>query len=245
MSVHKRSKRGKDQLEITVRDSGVGFKKEQLKEVFSRFFHVDSTKTGTGIGLNFTKGLVELHRGQIQVESEYKKGTSFIVTLPIDDTSYKGVLIKSSDEYVYDTSAVGSVAYEVAITDDQSQIEDVQVEEVDSKSPSVLIVEDNKELRVHLRRELKAKFKVREAQNGKEGLDKLNKYYPDIVISDVMMPEMDGFEMCRQIKTNIDTCHIPVLLLTARSLEEDRIEGYDTGADEYLPKPFNVAGIKP
>lgn len=245
MSVTPLSMGKKDYVRIVVADTGIGFKKEQLKEVFSRFFHVDSTKTGTGIGLNFTKGLVEIHKGEISVESEYQKGTSFIVDLPLGKSLYKDVEHRAIGEgYAQDPAAVLSTAYELAISDNQT-ITDESLDEASTlKSPTVLIVEDNKELRVHLRKELRSRFKVREAANGKEGLEKINKYYPDIVISDVMMPEMDGFEMCRQAKVNIETCHIPIILLTARSLEEDRIEGYQTGADEYLPKPFNISVLK-
>lgn len=243
MSVKKHTHGNKEYVRIVVSDTGIGFKKEQLKEVFSRFFHVDSTKTGTGIGLNFTKGLVEIHKGEISVESEYKEGSTFTVELPLDKEVYKGARHTTLDEgYVLDPAAVLSTAYEVAISD--HKLIEEEPDSVDSKSPTVLIVEDNKELRVHLRKELKSGFKVREAANGREGLEKINKYYPDIVISDVMMPEMDGFELCRNAKMNLETCHIPVILLTARSLEEDRIEGYETGADEYLPKPFNVSVLK-
>nr|WKN34555.1 two-component regulator propeller domain-containing protein [Tunicatimonas sp. TK19036] len=250
MTVRSQKKAGKDFAEITVSDTGIGFKKEQLKEVFSRFFHVDSSKTGTGIGLNFTKGLVEIHKGQIMVESEYQKGSTFIVLLPLDKHAYKGVQFKEMPStYLQDTSAIRSTEYELAITDNQIYVDEALENQVDSKRPTVLIVEDNRELRLHLRNELRPQYKVREAAHGKEGLEKINKFYPDIVISDVMMPsmdmpEMDGFEMCRQVKTKLETCHIPIILLTARSLEEDRIEGYDTGADEYLPKPFNIGVLK-
>ncbi|MDF9799331.1 signal transduction histidine kinase/ligand-binding sensor domain-containing protein/DNA-binding response OmpR family regulator [Catalinimonas alkaloidigena] len=250
MMVGSKVKGRKEYAEIIVSDTGIGFKKEQLKEVFNRFFHVDSSKTGTGIGLNFTKGLVEIHHGQIMVESEYQKGSSFIVLLPLNKGAYKGVPFKemlSTD--LQATNAIRSTEYELAITDGQYHIDEELENQGDAKRPTVLIVDDNKELRMHLRKELRSQYKVREAANGKEGLEKIHKFYPDIVISDVMMPsmempEMDGFEMCRQVKTRLETCHIPVILLTARSLEEDRIEGYDTGADEYLPKPFNIGVLK-
>lgn len=232
-------------LEITVTDTGIGLKKEQMGEIFQRFFHADSSKTGTGIGLNFTKGLVELHKGEIFVESEYKKGTTFIVRLPANLKASKKTAVNFSERGTYDMdlNSIKSAEYEIAISN-EGEADENQLPEIKGSRPVVLIVEDNKELRNHLKNELSSQFQVKEAPNGQIGLDKIKKYFPDIVISDVMMPEMDGFEMCRQVKNELETSHIPVILLTARSLEEDRIEGYDTGADEYLPKPFNINVLK-
>lgn len=236
----------KDYVEIRVKDDGIGFRKEQLKDVFSRFFHIDNTKTGTGIGLNFTKSLVELHGGEILVESEFGKGSTFIVQLPV--IRNRNTTVKDFSElknYEFDINSLKSAEYEIAITDnsetsDKRNFEKETEQEFNEKNETILIIEDNKELRIHLKNELKNRYKVKEAINGADGWNKVQKYYPDIIISDVMMPEMDGFELCKKIKTDFDTCHIPVILLTARSQEEDRIEGYNTGADEYLPKPFNI-----
>jgi len=237
---------------LKVKDTGVGLKKEQLKHVFERFFHVDNTKTGTGIGLNFTKSLVELHHGEITVESEYKKGSEFIVRLPLNEKRNRKGNANESVFYLnrhsFDSNAIKAVEYELAIAstgkEDETAAESFHTGNGTEKNPVLLIVEDNKELRLHLKNELQHQFRIREAVNGVDGLEKVLKYYPDIIISDIMMPEMDGFELCRKIKTEIETCHIPVVLLTARSLEEDRIEGYKTGADEYLPKPFNIHVLK-
>ncbi|WP_084190373.1 hybrid sensor histidine kinase/response regulator transcription factor [Reichenbachiella agariperforans] len=231
-----------ESVEIKVKDSGIGLKKEQLSAVFDRFFHIDNTNSGTGIGLNFTKSLVEQHDGVITVESDYGQGSCFTVNLPLESKQLQDAL-KGNQEVRrtikdFDMNSIKSLEYEISISDmnvlDSDETADT------SGYQTILIVEDNKELRVHLKNELRHQFKIKEAANGQEGLEKAKKFYPDIVISDVMMPEMDGFEMCRNIKTNTDTCHIPVILLTARSLEEDRIEGYEIGADAYLPKPFNV-----
>ncbi len=237
-------------IEIRISDTGVGFKKEQLKDVFSRFFHSDSSKTGTGIGLNFTKGLVELHGGEIMIESEYQKGSTFIIHLPLEVRWKKSHQINAKipdiSNYKVDENSLKAVEYEMSISDHAS-ISDLEtsVETVEKgKKPMVLIVEDNKELRIHLKKELGQLYKVREAINGVDGLELVRKHFPDIIISDVMMPEMDGFEMCKTIKSDLETCHIPVILLTARSQEEDRIQGYMTGADEYLPKPFNISVLK-
>jgi signal transduction histidine kinase/ligand-binding sensor domain-containing protein/CheY-like chemotaxis protein/AraC-like DNA-binding protein len=231
-------------LDIRVIDTGIGLKKEEMDKVFERFFHPDSSKTGTGIGLNFIKSLVELHKGEILVQSEYQVGTTFTVRLPADLKSSKRESVGShlTGSYEIDRNSLTSAEYEIAISNED---EDVGSQDFEKGSrPVVLIVEDNKELRSHLKNELSNQFQVKEAANGLIGLEKVKKYFPDIIISDVMMPEMDGFELCRQVKNEIETSHIPVILLTARSLEEDRIEGYDTGADEYLSKPFNINVLK-
>lgn len=229
-------------VEISVKDTGIGLKKAQQSAVFERFFHIDNTNTGTGIGLNFTKSLVEQHDGEITLESEFGKGSCFTIKLPIESKQLKAALRGNHEVRRtikdFDLNSIKSLEYEIAISDIQLSDED---EALDSAGrQTILIVEDNKELRIHLKNELRNKFKIKEAVNGKDGLEKAEKFYPDIIISDVMMPEMDGFEMCSAIKTSPETCHIPVILLTARSLEEDRIEGYQIGADAYLPKPFNV-----
>ncbi|WP_281225903.1 hybrid sensor histidine kinase/response regulator [Flavobacterium aquiphilum] len=231
-------------VNIKVTDTGIGLKKEEISKVFERFFHPDSSKTGTGIGLNFIKSLVELHQGEILVESEYQKGTTFTVRIPADliENQKEFGSQNLKDNHKIDKNSITSTEYEIAISNENEETATPELEKGDRKV--VLIVEDNKELRSHLKNELSGQFQVREAANGLIGLEKVKKYFPDIVISDVMMPEMDGFEMCRQIKTEIETSHIPVILLTARSLEEDRIEGYDTGADEYLSKPFNINVLK-
>lgn len=235
-------------MQLSVKDTGIGFKPEQLKHVFERFFHIDNSKTGTGIGLNFTKSLVDLHHGEISVDTEYGKGSTFIVTLPLNEKrSRKENAEKNAfdfGQHNFDSNAIKAIEYELAIASHGTEKELIgdffQAGNGEGKLPVLLIVEDNKELRLHLKNELQNQFKIKEAINGVDGLEKVIKFYPDIIISDIMMPEMDGFELCRKIKTDVETCHIPVVLLTARSLEEDKIEGYQTGADEYLPKPFNI-----
>lgn len=232
--------------EITIEDTGIGFQKDKTKDVFDRFFHEDKSNTGTGIGLNFTKTLVEMHGGEILVESEYQKGSKFIVRLPVYKNKTQNTAQPGNDfarqQYEFNINAIKSAEYELAISGENEE-EDHNVSKNtngDFHKPEVLIVDDNKELRCHLKHELKAQYNVREAVNGAEGLEKALKVYPDIIISDIMMPEMDGFEFCRRLKSTLETSHLPVILLTARTLEEDKIEGYKTGADEYLPKPFNV-----
>lgn len=231
-------------IQIQITDTGIGFKKKQLKEVFQRFFHADASKTGTGIGLNYTKSLVELHKGQITVESQYKKGTTFSIILPAGlklDTKQKNTEWAVQGKQM---NAIQSAEYEIAISDENTKPSTTAVETEKENKPLVLIVEDNKVLRNHLKTELKEDYLVKEATNGVDGLEKIRKYQPNMVISDVMMPKMDGFELCHQLKTDFEISHIPILLLTARNLDEDVIKGYQTGADAYLSKPFNMAVLK-
>ena len=233
-------------IQIKVTDSGIGFKKKQLKNVFQRFSQGDSSKTGTGIGLNYTKSLVELHKGQIFVESKHKLGTTFTIQIP-SDLKIDGKLVRDGANHHpkpnISMNALESAAYEIAISDESNTLQDLTSSSENNK-PVVLLVEDNKVLRNHLKNELSAQFRVKEATNGVDGLEKIKKYFPDIIISDVMMPKMDGFELCNKVKNDFEVCHIPIILLTARSLEEDKIVGFDVGADEYLAKPFNMNVLK-
>ncbi|MEP1487523.1 MAG: two-component regulator propeller domain-containing protein [Algibacter sp.] len=235
----KKEKSG-DYVQITVEDTGIGLNKEQLKNVFSRFYNVDDAKAGTGIGLNFTKALVELHGGEVFAESQLLKGSKFIVRLPLNIDAEPNIVENVKNEFLI--NSMKSVEYETNLETDTLVFDDDLEEDSNVKLPTLLLVEDNKELRVHLKNDLKKNYIIKEAVNGEEGVEMVKKYFPDIIVSDVMMPIMDGFEMCRLIKTELETCHIPIILLTARTLEEDRIEGYENGADAYLSKPF-VTGV--
>ncbi|MGY5354150.1 hybrid sensor histidine kinase/response regulator transcription factor [Wenyingzhuangia sp. IMCC45467] len=236
-----------DFVKIEIKDTGIGFKPEQLKNVFGRFVNPGDTKVGMGIGLNITKGLVELHDGEIEVQSKFKQGTTFTILLPLIPKMAKDQNIEEStnNEKEYDSNVIKSTEYEIAISSGENEVDiSSSLEVSQAQKPLILIVEDNNELRKHLKNELKNSYRVIEAVNGVDGMEKINKHYPDIVISDIMMPEMDGFEFCRQVKSNIDVCHIPIILLTARNLDEDRIVGYQTGADAYIPKPYKTSVLK-
>jgi signal transduction histidine kinase/ligand-binding sensor domain-containing protein/DNA-binding NarL/FixJ family response regulator len=229
-------------VEITIEDNGVGLDKEQLENVFSRFYNLDLSKSGTGIGLNFTKALVEIHKGEITVRSKAKKGTSFRVKLPLGIKGEIEEVENVKNEFLI--NSLKSVEYDMLISNDDLTSDEPKEKESNQKSQTVLIVEDNRELRNHLKDDLKDLYIVKEAVNGEEGLKVASKHYPDLIISDVMMPKMDGFDMCKALKTEFDTCHIPIVLLTARSREEDLINGYQHGADAYLPKPFKMTILK-
>ena len=233
-------------VEIIVEDTGVGLDKEQIRRIFSRFYNVDVTKAGTGIGLNFTKGLVELHGGEIHVESKDTKGTKFIIKLPLNIDAKPEDVENVKNEFLI--NSMKAVEYDMLISNDDlpnaKSDDDNNAASNDPNKPMVLVVEDNKELRVHLSSDLRENYVVIEAVNGVDGLKKVQKHLPDLVISDVMMPKMDGFEMCNAIKSDLETCHIPVILLTAKTLVEDRIEGYEHGADGYISKPFVTNVLK-
>ncbi|MEQ9467252.1 MAG: response regulator [Ekhidna sp.] len=216
---------------IAISDTGKGMQQNQLDSIFKRFHQLDeNTHEGTGIGLALTKELIDLHKGSIQVKSDEGKGTTFIVSIPSSKNVY------SSDELVKtDISTLLPDQY-------QFNIDNILEEEtiIDSSSlPIALIVEDNADVRRFIGDVLKDKFQIHYANDGLEGLDIGRKIIPDLIISDVMMPNMDGVEFCRSIKTNELTSHIPVILLTAKASIESKIEGLHTGADDYLTKPFD------
>tara|TARA_R110001583_G_scaffold51130_2_gene159491 strand:- start:99881 stop:104086 length:4206 start_codon:yes stop_codon:yes gene_type:complete len=249
VSIHKVSKKVKtydsffmykekmgDYVELVVKDSGKGLDKTQLKNVFSRFYNLDLSKTGTGIGLNFTKALIEMHGGDISVESQAKVGSKFIVRMPLnlDKEATETESIKNE----FRINSMKAVEYDMLTTNELVTYKDDVTTANNKERPTILIIEDNKELRTHLTNDLSEFYQVRQAANGEKGLRAAKKHFPDVIISDVMMPVMDGFELCKKIKSEFETCHIPVLLLTAKSLDDDRVEGYHSGADAYLSKPF-------
>jgi DNA-binding response OmpR family regulator len=201
---------------------------EHIRNVFDRFYKIDMHHTGSGIGLALVKAFVEMHGGMISVESDEKQGTVFTVELPVQ--SCEAVAAKP------DTTLVSADSR----TTDVLLAEEEELEKgYDSSKPSVLIIDDNEDIRSYVHTLLHTDYTVIEAADGSEGIRKAMKYVPDLIISDVMMPGIDGIECCRRLKSELQTCHIPVILLTACSLDEQRIQGYDGGADSYISKPFS------
>ncbi len=226
--------------EILVADSGIGIKPEDLPKIFDRFYQADSQPArehgGTGIGLALTKDLAEILRGNIEVQSTPGRGTTFTVRLPIGKEHWSASEIVT-DEMIRTPSALDSEAVEL----DEGGAADEQTDaEGGTGKPVLLIVEDNPEVRAYLRGILKDGYRIVEAQNGREALEKARDAMVDLVISDIMMPVMDGVQLCRELKTDDRTSHIPVILLTARALEEDRLQGLGVGADDYIVKPFDA-----
>ncbi len=221
-------------IAFAVSDTGPGISAEHLPHIFDRFYRVDETHTteGTGIGLALTKELVELHHGTIVVESTLGKGSVFTVSLPIGQSAYR------RDEIL--ESPLHSEGPENAhiVKSPPASVDTSALQSADGK-PIVLVVEDNTALRRYVREFLEANYAVQEAKDGKEGYDQAIEIVPDIVVSDLMMPKMDGMELCRALKNDVRTSHIPVILLTARAGTESKIEGLETGADDFVTKPFD------
>ena len=227
-------------FEIIVKDTGKGLSKKELTKIFERFYQVNKLNKGyygsTGIGLEVVKDFIELHKGEIEVNSKVNKGTQFRVILPI---------INKNPKFIDEEAEIDEKLSDVILNFDTTLLPKIQQpESIDKKSYTLLIVEDNTELRNYLRSVLEKSYKVVTASNGKIGLEKALKKLPDVILTDVVMPEMDGVELCKAIKTNLKTSHIPLLMLSAKSMVEDKVKGLDSGADAYISKPFNMEILK-
>jgi signal transduction histidine kinase/ligand-binding sensor domain-containing protein/AraC-like DNA-binding protein len=230
--------RGGETLTITVSDTGIGIPEDHLPHIFDRFYQVDDSATreqgGTGIGLALVKELVDLHHGTIQVKSKQGVGSEFTVSLPLgkEHLTPEEILQGPAEEEA--ETAFPNTIPEVT----ESSQERGTTERHDGQKYVVLIVEDNGDVRQYIKDNLPASYSAIEARDGVEGIEKARETIPDLIISDVMMPKKDGYELCRTLKNDEKTSHIPVILLTARAAGEDKIEGLEIGADDYLIKPF-------
>ena len=232
--------KGEEACILNVRDTGVGISPESIRQIYERFFQVEGepqSHLGSGIGLAIVKNIVMQHQGVITVSSERLKGTEFIVTLPLKQTEKK---TEESHAHIFDFDSFINETYnELPPLKKGEQTETSKMEKQTERS-TLLIVEDNKELQKTLKEHFSIHYNIETADNGKEGFEKCVSLFPDMIISDVMMPEMDGIKMCRQIKNNLSVAYIPLILLTAKDDVESQIEGYESGADLYLPKPFSM-----
>ncbi len=236
-----------EKLRLDVRDTGKGIEKEEADKIFERFFQAKGAASGTGIGLALVKSFVELHHGEVWVESELGKGSDFIVEIPREQVD-KSLVIHMEDEDV-DNSVSNSNSDNNNVVNESvlQYIDDgvrkcgkvQQLVSENTNKPTVLVIDDNNDIRQYEHTLLQDDYIVMEAVDGKEGLEIAKKEVPDLVICDVMMPVMDGLEFTEQLKTNKATSHIPVIMLTAKNLEEHRAEGYEHGADSYITKPFH------
>ena len=236
-----------DNLRIDIRDTGKGIEKEEADMIFERFFQAKGAASGTGIGLALVKSFVELHHGEVWVESELGKGSDFIVEIPREQVDSSQVIHMDDDGV--DNSVSGSSSVDKCVADESvlQYIDDgdrkcgkvQQLVSENTNKPTVLVIDDNNDIRQYEHTLLQDAYIVLEAADGKEGLEIAKKEVPDLVICDVMMPVMDGLEFTEQLKTNTATSHIPVIMLTAKNLEEHRAEGYEHGADSYITKPFH------
>ncbi|WP_373524496.1 ATP-binding protein [Aquiflexum sp.] len=227
----------KQAVQISIKDTGIGISSSEIDNIFQQYYRVQNNYTqnvfGTGIGLSLVKKLVELHHGHLDVESEEGIGTTFTITIPLEKNAYK--YNEVVDNFINNPDAELNLADKESIED--KPIPELQSSEVKRK---VMIVEDNEELLQFLENTLSNTFDVIRATDGKIAIDILEIEKPELVVSDVMMPKMNGFELCRRIKEKQETMHIPVILLTAKSSKNDQYKGLELGADEYLAKPINI-----
>ena len=232
----------KGELKISVRDSGVGIPADRLPHIFDRFFQVDSSHTrefeGTGIGLALTKELVQLHGGGIAVESTEGFGTTFTVTLPLDKAHLPAEQIVDVAEVSTGFGNLSGLAADESFSSGEVPASD-NPEPMDDKKDMILIVEDNADMRTYIRQGLERAYHILEAANGEEGFTQAQEHVPDLIITDVMMPQVDGYEFTRKIRQETVTAHIPIIMLTAKAAEEDKLAGLEQGVDAYLTKPFN------
>lgn len=222
----------KDHINLVIKDNGHGIEPERQKGLFKRFYEGDYRRfntTGTGIGLSLTKDLVELHQGTIKVESSIGKGATFIVVLPIDRSFFKEEEIDEMPREM-----IQPLQNPIPAQLDLNRVCEKE------NAPTILLIEDNEELLKLMSNLLGREYRILKASNGKEGIVILENEEVDLVVSDIMMPEMDGIEFCKFVKGEIDYCHIPIILLTAKNNEEDRMEAYDSGADAFITKPFHL-----
>jgi signal transduction histidine kinase/ligand-binding sensor domain-containing protein/DNA-binding response OmpR family regulator len=238
-----------DSIQIVISDNGKGIPSDKLNRIFERFYQVDTEGknqlSGTGIGLALTHDLISVYRGTIQVESSSGEGTTFVVNLPIDADSFK------KDDFSTGIPIVDDLKYQLIAIEGQSLSKDLS-DNVDfsehpnekptgkTSLPGLLIVDDNRDIRKYLTDELGQEYSIIEARDGNVGLEKAIKYLPKLIICDVMMPGMNGYELCAMLKTELLTCHIPVIILTAKASTEDKLESIETGADAYIAKPFDI-----
>ncbi len=234
----------KEVLIIEIEDTGIGISEKHKEKVFERFFqaHPKYTQSTGGIGLYLSKAFIELHNGKIELDSELGKGSCFKITIPLNDVpvSFSGTENKEFDNASGPPPGeIANVSAEIA-----TGLTLPSVESVNNKIPKVLIVEDDSELNEFIQSGLTPEFNVVGAFNGREGIELARKTNPDIIITDIMMPEIDGIELCKLTRKELITSHIPVIFLTAKTMRDDEIMGLKIGAIDYIYKPFNMVTLK-
>ena len=224
-------------MELVVKDTGVGMSSEHVKHIFENFYQVDVHHAGSGIGLALVKAFAEMHKGSVQVESRQSVGTTFTIQLPMRQEGELEADLQRNQ--AMDTLKEGAL-----MEADQESLKTYLPELERTEKEVVLIIDDNQDVRDYVKMLLDEEYLVIEAANGKEGLKMALKYVPDAIICDVMMPIMNGMECCRHLKSEPQTSHIPVMMLTAYAMDEQKIEGYECGADSYISKPFSAQLLK-
>lgn len=233
-----------DHVEVLVRDNGIGIPATRLRDIFNRFFQVDSSEVreqeGSGIGLALVKELTDLHKGQIKVESKINEGTTFTLLFQKGKAHFKeNEIYLGVDANNTEPSAPSAKRIPMVPETEILETENISRDELDKERPIILIIEDNTAVRNYITEYLNSSFQILEASNGQDGIDKAFEYVPDLVISDVMMPYKNGYEVCAILKKDQRTSHIPIILLTAKAASDEKLKGLEIGADDYLVKPFN------
>lgn len=227
-------------LLLQVQDTGTGIPVDKQARIFERFYQVEKEHIGSGVGLSLVQRLVELHHGRIELESAVGTGSTFSIYLPMDEGAYTKEEQAISGQETGERQVYSTNTKDLYFVDTEAP-EDTSSGTEERKKETVLIVEDNVEISRFLSGELARSFNVLEAGNGEEALDLLKEKEVDLVLTDVMMPVMDGIKLCKNIKQNLRTCHIPVIILSAKTDLRDQMEGLQVGADDYIPKPFSMA----
>jgi len=228
--------KSKDSIKISIIDSGPGIPEEELKDIFTLFYQskVGKKLKGTGIGLTLTKELIDLHRGKIEVTSNNEDGTCFTITLPIAEKNYSDSEKISNETAPEITVPINTSDKKILNSNDS----------IDRNKTTLLVVEDDFELRYFLKELLSDHYNILLAENGEEGLHLAKKMSPDLILSDIMMPKMDGIEMCNLLQNNSQTKHIPIILITAKNSANSKIQGLKSGAVEFINKPFNTTELR-
>lgn len=225
---------------LTIKDNGRGISHDNLPKVFDRFYSASNNEgitPGTGVGLSLVKELVSMHGGKVKVESTLGKGAEFNISFKLGKNHFP-------EHLVSETIAANFSKNSTLLEDFEAAVEEEKLEETNrNKRPLILLIEDNEDVREFIIQRIDTDYQIIEAVNGEEGINLALEHQPDLIISDVMMPIKDGFEVCKTLKTNIQTSHIPIILLTAKADQEEIIEGYEQGADAYILKPFNAQEI--
>lgn len=220
-------------LRYQVSDTGVGISAEHVKHIFESFYQIDVHYAGSGIGLALVKAFTEMHGGTVKVDSAKGKGTIFTVEMPMKQA---GTLAEGLEK----NAIMANLKEGAVLSADQETVQASSEVSEDDKRETVLVIDDNQDVRDYVKLLLSGEYRVLEASNGQEGLQQAMKYVPDAIICDVMMPVMDGMECCRKLKSEVQTSHIPVMMLTAYTMDEQKVQGYECGADSYILKPFSA-----
>lgn len=220
-------------VRLQVKDTGVGMPAEHVQHIFDSFYQIDVHHAGSGIGLVLVKAFVEMHHGSIHVDTTERQGTCFTIEMP---ACQKGAL----DPDTTRSAVLTNLKEGAVLAADQETLQSNLPELSPENKKTVLVIDDNQDIRDYVRSVLQDEYNIIEAANGQEGILQAMKYVPDVIICDVMMPVMDGMECCRRLKTELQTSHIPVIILTAYAVDEQKIKGYECGADSYISKPFSA-----